>query len=192
MNKATFSSNIDLYLNKAMDKMEKYKIANFIDFLKSEADEDRKGSTSNQLIFVKDYKYTSFKFYQIRPKKSNKIIIKTSYSLYENQIYNRYQFDDNLNSYIETFSLCNWNTNTTKSHLKLFNIIVKNKNYYPYFLDNKISSFDTYIITRNRKNYFNYNEMVEYLKNINDEDVAEEITNSFSANQLNILRCLAS
>ena len=45
MNKATFSSNIDLYLKKAMDKMEKYKIANFIDFLKSEADEDRKDST---------------------------------------------------------------------------------------------------------------------------------------------------
>lgn len=192
MNKATFSSNIDLYLNKAIDKMEKYKIANFIDFLKSEADENRKNSESNQLIFVKDYKYTSFKFYQIRPKKSNKIIIKTSYSLYENQIYNRYQFDDNLNSYIETFSLCSWNTRTTKSHLKLFNVIVENKNYSPHFLDNKISSFDTYIITRNRKNYFNYNEMVEYLKNRNDEDVAEEITNSFSVNQLNILRCLAS
>lgn len=192
MNKVTFSSNMDLYLNKAIDKMEKYKIANFIDFLKSEADENRKNSTSCQLVFVKDYKYTAFQFYQIRPKNSNKIIIKTSYSLHGNHIYNRYQFDDNLNSCIETFSLCNWNTNTTKSHLKLFNIIVKNKNYYPYFLNNKISDSDTYIITRNRKNYFNYNEMLKYFKNRNNEDIAEEITDSFSVNQLNIMRSLAS
>ena len=186
---------MDLYLKQAIDHMEDFKVKHFIDYLKNEVFYDdlkvHVSVTEPSLRFIKHHRYTSFKFYQIRPKNSNKIIIKASYALYNNPIYSRYYFEDNLYSYLETFSLCSWNTNTTRSHLKLFNVSVKNKNYKPYFLDNKIYESDNYIITRNRNDYFNYDEMLDHFKNRNIEDITEEISDKFSNNQLNIIKSLA-